>query len=298
MSRDNDVYLTCTYGNLYAFNPDCTPKWVFETSASRASPAIGIDGTVYACTDTGRLLALDSDGNLLWETDEGIAIDSPVIDFDGTIYVHNSTTMRAIDPDGSIRWQYGGSTRPAISQDGSLVVRGNPYQYLSEVDKEGWGTTIHGIESGEIGIPSIGTDGTIYVGGFRDLLAIGSEGLEWDYELGSVGQQLAIGPDGTILAVNGSGQLYALLPDGTEKWKLNTSNQITSAASIDSAGTLYAGRYKAGVPSVAAYSSQGEIIWSYTANGYVKGAPVIGSNGVVYAACVSGHLYAFGPGGS
>jgi hypothetical protein len=48
-----------------------------------------------------------------------------------------------------------------------------------------------------------------------------------------------VGPDGTIYAGNANGILYAINPDGTEKWHIQTGGTINAAPILTVDGTLY-----------------------------------------------------------
>jgi hypothetical protein len=101
------------------------------------------------------------------------------------------------------------------------------------------------------GNPSIGEDGTVYIGSDK-LYAIFPDGtLRWSFDLG-VDRYIsfsspAISADGTIYIgteiVNGKGgDIIAINPDGTERWrKLIANNWIYSTPSIAEDGTVYIG---------------------------------------------------------
>jgi len=76
--------------------------------------------------------------------------------------------------------------------------------------------------------PAINSDGIIYLGSSFDnsLYAVNPDGTEkWVFDtVGRVSRTPVIGPDGTIYIVDSSGGLYAVNPDGTEKW-YNNSNR-------------------------------------------------------------------------
>jgi outer membrane protein assembly factor BamB len=75
--------------------------------------------------------------------------------------------------------------------------------------------------------PAIGADGTIYVGsGYMDrkLYAINPDGSQkWSFDTGgSVRSSPAIGADGTIYVGSDDNKLYAINPDGSQKWSFTT----------------------------------------------------------------------------
>jgi hypothetical protein len=72
--------------------------------------------------------------------------------------------------------------------------------------------------------PAVGLDGTIYVASLEYLFALMPDGKEkWKQKIGFwVRSSPAVGPDGTVYVASGDGKLYAINPDGTEKWKFET----------------------------------------------------------------------------
>ncbi len=146
-----------------------------------------------------------------------------------------------------------------------------------------------------ISSPAIGSDGTIYVGSYDyNLYALtdGGQGTvteKWAFPTGSyVFSTPAIGPDGTIYIgsyENGSpyvGTLYAVNPDGTEKWAFANGGGFSSPA-IGADGTIYTGAY--------AVNADGTQKWEF-ANGAGESSPAIGADGTVYI--VGDQLYALG----
>lgn len=172
-------------GYVYALNPDGTLKWQYALEKEiRTSLAIGSNGTIYFATgayyegDTqmpGYLCAVSSEGSALWKSEVGGQITcSSVIASDGTIYIGTFETegcyLYAIGSDGELKWKY---------------------------EAYGW---IHD--------PTVGSDGTIYLGSIKEgkkeahrcLFALNPNGkLKWSYEVEhSVETPCAISPDGTI----------------------------------------------------------------------------------------------------
>ena len=73
--------------------------------------------------------------------------------------------------------------------------------------------------------PAIGADGTIYVGsGDDNLYAVNPDGTQkWAFPTGNyIESSPAIGADGTIYVGSDDDNLYAINPDGTQKWAFAT----------------------------------------------------------------------------
>jgi len=86
--------------------------------------------------------------------------------------------------------------------------------------------------------PAIGPDGTIYIGSRKGTLyAVDPQGRQkWTSGLGETYDAVTIGRDGTIYV----GAEYALTPEGTVKWQSRIGFNRSSSA-IGKDGTLYAG---------------------------------------------------------
>ena len=94
--------------------------------------------------------------------------------------------------------------------------------------------------------PSIGPDGTIYVGSTDNkLYAINPDGTErWNFTTGAnVISCPTVGKDGTIYVGSNDGNLYAINPDGTEKWRFKTQESISSSPVLGVDGTIYVVSY-------------------------------------------------------
>jgi hypothetical protein len=92
--------------------------------------------------------------------------------------------------------------------------------------------------------PAIGSDGTIYVASFdKKLYAINPDGTEkWNFWINGSGYSSpAIGFDGTIYVGGGNLKFWAINPDGTEKWNFTTGWSVLSSPAIGPDGTIYVG---------------------------------------------------------
>lgn len=118
--------------NFWAFNPDGSLKWSFETGDGvESSPAIGSDGTIYFGSYDSCLYALTDDGTAgtqKWKFKTGGPIDGPpTVDGDGIIYFGSrDSTLYALYPDGSVKWSYplndGAEASPTIDGNGYLYI--------------------------------------------------------------------------------------------------------------------------------------------------------------------------------
>jgi len=262
IDEDGTIYVTSYDDYLHAVNPDGTEKWKFDAGASiTTSPAIADDGTIYLGTMTSgqRIYAVNPDGTEKWHYNTGYLITSdPAIGDDGTIYIGSGDDyLYAMNRNGTLKWRFktGDIIKgPAsIADDGTIYV-GSADDYLYALYPNGTMKWRHQVDYGTESNPSIGSDGTIYVGGGY-LYAINPDGTrKWTFDFGenklSHQSSPAISADGTIFigtvfsdgSSNDGGEIVAVNPDGTEKWRewLATYN-VQSSPCIGEDGTVYIG---------------------------------------------------------
>jgi len=203
---------------VYALNPDGTEKWHYTTGYKVSSdPAIGDDGTIYIGSGDSYLYALYPNGSLRWRFKTGDEIHGhPSIADDGTIYIgSNDEYLYAVYPNnGTEKWRF----------------------------DTHWGL---------YGNPSIASDGTIYVGTDKLYALYPNGALKWSFILGNdewvSKSSPAISSEGTIyvgtnIGSDSGGDIVAVNPDGTERWRKRISNDwVESSPSIGEYGTVYIG---------------------------------------------------------
>ena len=249
-----DVYNTTTWEDTYYFcavDTSGNPKWKVEVPGTvRSSPAVGADGTVYfGCGMNGEpggggFFAFTPQGVEKWNI-SGVEVgySSPAIDAGGTIYFGDwSGKLYAVKPDGSVRWSYQGS--------------------------------------GPVGSPSIGDDGTIYVGVGSSLCAFTPGGvLKWSIStFEATLAPPAIGSDGTIYAESSGLAFMAVSPGGSKKWEIGLSDWgghwYSPAIGLD--GTIYVA---SGDMFLRAYNPDGSLKWRTP---YTGKSVSIGPDGNLY----------------
>ena len=164
------------------------------------------------------------DGTVKWlhRFDAGTS-SSPIIGPDGTIYIGvNNGYFYAFNPDGTIKWETKIGT-PVAKEYGGWV------DYFS--------------------IPmtaSIDEDGSIYIASLDNYtFALNSSdgAIRWQFPMrfrSDVWTCPTIGEDGTVFVLSCPPQcgLYALNPDGAEKWYYPFQNAVYNSPAIDSDGTI------------------------------------------------------------
>jgi len=262
IDEEGTLYVTSWDKSLYAIHPNGTIKWRFYAGGrTDVSPIIGEDGVIYFGVKgpeiySGRFYAVNPDGSEKWYYDVDYFIKSdPAIDDNGIIYFgsHNSY-LYALYPNGTLKWRYktGDWVRgsPSIANDGTIYIASSD-DYLHAIYQNGsfrWKTLI---DWGSNANPSIGNDGTIYVGG-KCLYAINPDGsIKWSFDFGNEHNDAWSSPAisaegiiyvGTVIDGMFGGELVAVNPDGTERWRKWIANQyVYSSPSIGVDGTIYIG---------------------------------------------------------
>jgi eukaryotic-like serine/threonine-protein kinase len=226
IGRDGTIYMAW-WETVYAFAPDGTLRWTFDTGGWRVGGpiALGPGGVVYLPAQY--LFALKPNGTVKWQSADLFGPGgSPVITGDGTIYVNSylPPTLWAFNPDGSVKWSY--QVADCCAADVPAT-------------------------------PAIGVDGTIYVGESvldgSDIIgvevAVNPDGtFKWQYPAGLSPTSAAIGADGTIYFGTGNGgaawaSIYALNPDGSLKWQYEDLDDgyARTPPAIGKGQRLYAG---------------------------------------------------------
>jgi outer membrane protein assembly factor BamB len=281
MGPDGTIY-SGTHNGLYAVNPDGTVKWTFVgvLSLVNSTPAIGSDGTIYVGIG-GYLYAINPDGTEKWKEYTGWHIISPpTISNNGIIYVGNrdgyvyAIDPHAVDPAARLKWKSErigsvGYNAPAISHDGGTIY----------------------ITSRSPNDPAVGAIAALDAGtGLVNWQILTPGGI---VDLSSP----AVGADGTIYFGSRNTCLYAINPDGSEKWTFKTSRAIDSTPAIGSDGTIYfgSGSETSFVKEnyLYAINSDGTLKWKFnTGYGVIRAQVAIGNDGTLYAGDSKGLLYA------
>lgn len=246
-----------------------TVSWKFAADSDCHAPAIAADGTIYAsCRD---LFALRPDGTSKWRysVDRNEIADSigsaPAIGADGTIYFVSlyyhperpapgpreigtqvDYFLSALSPNGKLKWNLDLSAHymsgdPIIGKDGTIYVSGNLDRYVHAVDPAGNLKWTFRLDRDMSATPAIGVDGAVYVGCFGDgIYAISPDGMQkWKFAVHATRNAPALGADGTIYVSSANNNLYALDSHGALKWKFATGGWLLSSPAIGADGSIY-----------------------------------------------------------
>jgi outer membrane protein assembly factor BamB len=309
IGRDGTVYVGFSTdsgtpnaeGTLYALQSPSVgiePRvlWSVDLGPGRqtSSPTIGPDGTIYALAGNGRLSAITPDGQVRWTAQTGPVLkSSPALGYDGTVYVPSMNgKLYAVAPprdaavkSGTIRWTFRFAEYP-----------GKHPTVTSHSPPAG----ADGIGSGAS--PTIGPDGTIYVGANNsNFYAISPDGhLDWlfeaDREIAGIWSTAAISADGSTLYFGANkGGIYALnRQDGTLRWQFPIVGSVYSSPALDATGMLYTGSTVGHI--FALDSASGKLVFDYDAHAPIWTAPAIRPDGSLVVADRLGRVMLLGEG--
>jgi outer membrane protein assembly factor BamB len=215
LSREDTLYVGSNEGALLAVSRDGTFQWVAGGGDwILREAAVGWNGTVYYSSgaDIPLAFAVNPLGETIWEAPARAEVPSPfALGDDGALYFGVDHELRALNPDGSLRWAF-----PLEGfRQSSAVIAG---------------------------------DGTIYiVSQARTLYAFTSAGVEkWEFnytESGPGGESLpltapAVDRDGVIYLGAGA-HLLALNPDAAIAWSFPVPGGLTSPPILSRFGIIY-----------------------------------------------------------
>lgn len=217
---DGTVYVGSFDDYLHAILPNGKEKWKFPTGQGvYTSPAIDLDGRIYVGSGDGTFYyGIGADGSDHGHLSSAASIDcAPAIGDNGAIYVGWHGDLVCTVPPGKAAWVFDPLLKsafvatPALAADRTIYAASRKLFALNVDGTIRWSYTAG---NGEYyASPSVGGDGTIYVGSTdKSLRAIRPNGtLLWSYQCGGVVEEApVIGGDGTIYAGAGDGKLYAI----------------------------------------------------------------------------------------
>jgi outer membrane protein assembly factor BamB len=146
--------------------------------------------------------------------------------------------------------------------------------------------------------PIVDKNGTIYFTDWNFLYALNPNGTEkWRLRIADIGSTPAIDTDGIIyFGTYYDSYFYAVYPNGTTKWVFEPNYGVKTPPTIGEDGTIYFSTFDEDA-RLYALNPNGTEKWHYDADFFCLQSPVIGDDGIVYfASHIS--LYAFYPNGT
>ena len=309
IARDGTVYVGFStdngspnaQGKLYALQAPSAgiePQilWSVDLGPGRqtSSPTLGPDGTIYAIGGEGRLSAINPDGQVKWTLQTGPTLkSSPALGADGTVYVPSMNgKLYAVAPPqdaesraGTIRWVFRFAEFPG---------------YKTPVTSHSPPAGADGIGSGAS--PTIGPDGTIYIGANNsNFYAISPDGhLEWlfeaEREIAGIWSTAALSADNSTLYFGANkGGIYALNRiDGSLRWQFPIVGSVYSSPALDATDTVYTSSTVGHV--FALDGASGRLIFDYDAHAPIWTVPAIRPDGSLVIADRLGRVMLLGEG--
>lgn len=104
----------------------------------------------------------------------------------------------------------------------------------------------------------------------------------------------ALDYNGNLYVTTATGKLFALNPDGSQRWVFSLNYEIASTPAIGADGTIFFGCRDRRFYAVGA---DGQPRWSFKTGGWVDASPALGADGTVYVGSFDRKFYALTPEG-
>jgi len=174
MPYDGTLIVSSHNGALVAVNRDGAVKWRIDLGGYLyESPVVGLNDTIYAITQDDILHAVNADGSIIREMDGFYSRSKEVaIGTDGQVYApYRTSLMYILNPEGEFAGTISIQGVTGLTIESDIMLDANDTIYLcfnngvmKAINNDGtdkWSFKIHGrIRCA----PTIGPDGTIYVG--------------------------------------------------------------------------------------------------------------------------------------
>lgn len=259
VAADGTIYVNNTAGSVYALTPNGVLKWVTQVgqTGSEGPVSVGSDGTIYVATllnsgvgayNEAVIVALNPDGTKKWQSllPETVNVRAgPNVGPDGKIYLickplnsTSATNLAALAPqDGHIVWNYNdnyyryGGTGKELFFDSNFVY----FEFDSNTFVNG-GIFVHRLDNGQRvramnnfdpnGLVVAAPDLTVHTS--MQSWTPGLTSTIWTCPLFGQGPSTGqdIGIDNVHYVVQNYYRLYAINPNGSEKWHHDDSDSV------------------------------------------------------------------------
>jgi len=251
---EGDVYIYSTSKRLTVLMPTGAVKWSRNLGVNVArNPLVAPDGSVYACVkaaadpdratsgrDDYALIALSPENRTNWQVQLPGLVAGPLASPDGRlIYVGDAKTLRAIDAQGSVQWEFDpGSTlgRLRVAENGTVfVVAGTHLIAVSPEGAKQW--EFQPVVKFPITDIVVQSDARILCRSGGTLYAVDHAGkLLWRSNF-----------EGTLITSSQSGKvygvhdqwLYILSPDGAQEWKVTVEANVNMTTALGHGNQIY-----------------------------------------------------------
>jgi hypothetical protein len=234
IAPDGTIYAVDVSSHLYALNPDGALKWIVR-GAGYKGVDVGADGTIYTGSESA-IKAFNPDGTLKWtfvQNPMAFILLGPNVGPDGNIYAvaTEGIGIFSLTPAGVLRWaQPEAYDRRIVDYQEVVFGPNGPNQqmyFLANNHLKGLrldGNPVFSLSTSG-NQPATGPDGTVYAT-YTALGAYTPAGsVKWSFT-GAVNNAATapdVGSDGVAYFVHNLGTLYAVNPNGSQRWSLVTT---------------------------------------------------------------------------
>lgn len=301
---DNTLYFT-TPMFLYALDLNGGQfKWSYQLlTDADAGPVQGQDGMIYLSASNGEIYAINSEGGLEW-SDNPSANSSftPTVAPDGSIYFGTERYLLAMNPDGSLKWHFSGSTgqysrfeaAPAIAPDGTIycpcVVDGWQTALIAlSPEKE----VLHGpfrTANAKQITPAIASNGDVFFAVGAYIYALSYDLSEkWRMNvMGSIGSTPSLTSRGTVVIVSSDHFVYAVAQHGpVGRWMHDSGASLQASAVSDVNGYVYT---VGALGEIQSFTPNGDMVWRYKIGEAIASQMAMGQEGQIYVGLVDGRV--------
>jgi hypothetical protein len=230
---DGTVYVVDVGNHLYALSPDGALKWIVRNAGYKGL-ALGSDGTIYTGSESA-IKAYNPNGTLKWtfvQNPMAFVLLGPNVGPDGNIYAvaTHGIGIFSLTPAGALRWtQPEAYDRPIVDYQEVVFGPNGPNQqmyFLANHHLKGLrldGNPVFTLSTTG-NQPATGPDGTVYAT-YTALGAYTPAGtVKWSFTgaINNAATAPDVGPDGVVYFVHNLGTLYAVNPNGSQRWSLVT----------------------------------------------------------------------------
>ena len=241
VGSDGTIYAIDAFMHLYALTPDGGLKWIVQGAGDKGV-AVGTDGSVYVGSE-GAIRAFHSDGSDKWtflEDPYAFILVGISVGPDGNLYAVATEGMGvfSLTPGGDLRWQvpepyqrlivpYNEITFGSNGGVGQMYFYANRHLRALTLG----GTPVFEIAGGLAALepamsPAIGPDGSVHT----DLNVYAPGGsLLWSFPTPdpyNVFTNPDVGTDGVHYFGQNLSQLFALNPDGSQRWHVTLDDYV------------------------------------------------------------------------
>jgi hypothetical protein len=238
---DGTIYAVDAFAHLYAISPDGGLKWVVRGAGDKGV-AVGADGSVYVGSEYA-IRAFNPDGSEKWtfvEDPYAFILVGISVGPDGNVYAVATEGMGvfSLTPGGTLRWQVPEPYQRLIVSSNEIVFGSNggveqlyfyANRHLRALTLDG--TPVFEIPGGLYQLeaartPAIGPDGSVHT----DLDVYSPAGaLLWSFPTPypyNVFTNPDVGSDGVHYFGQNLSQLFALNPDGSQRWHVALDDYV------------------------------------------------------------------------